>query len=341
MVSWYIWYTYSIVVFKFCGFGYERFFLEAIFGMSDIVDRIDFQKSPFRCGQPTMTYRLTKPWLIFDWMYRLTGTAAKEDAQTFGMRTFTRNVIAARRCHVQIPRVDDTNSNNNMHCLLDFLLQLADSHPTTFTADDVVEEAITFMLAGQDAVGAALGCSIFLFAQNASCQQRARDEIDGIDRLANDDKTVSLYDRLRGMQYLERCINETLRLYPSVPLIARELGESLFISGGVTLPAGSSVLIFPYALHRLARFFPDAERFDPERRPDARHPYAFMPFSGGPRKCVGDRFAMLELQTILADILRRFDVLPVPGRSAVRPVFRVTLRATGGLWVRLRKRSGY
>lgn len=92
------------------------------------------------------------------------------------------------------------------------------------------------------------------------------------------------------MKYLEQCIKETMRLYPSVPIIARTLGEDVKLKK-YTLPEGCDVIISPYATHRIAEQFPDPEVFNPDRfEPDKneqRHPYAYFPFSAGPRNCIG------------------------------------------------------
>jgi len=147
---------------------------------------------------------------------------------------------------------------------------------------------------------------------------------------------------LHEMRYMEMCIKEALRLYPSVPLIARKLGEEVRLANH-TLPAGSNVFICPYATHRLARIYPDPERFLPERfspeNSENRHPYAFIPFSAGPRYCIGNRFAIMEIKTIVSRLLRSFQLLPVPGKTTIAATFRITLRASGGLWVRLKPRD--
>lgn len=301
-----------------------------------------------------MTHRLSNPWLIIDWIFSLTSSATRDAEQTQRMRSFTRNSIAARRLIrlTQSARPPGQTAPPPIRfCLLDFLLQINDAESASFTEADVIEEAITFMLAGQDAVGSALAFAIHLLAENADCQQRARNEIERLDdddandgRGGDETTAISTTERLGRMRYLEQCIKETLRLYPSVPLIARQLSTPIVLGDGRWLPADSNVLIFPYAVHRMSQYYPDAERFDPARfdahQCEQRPPYAYLPFSGGPRRCIGDRFAMLELQSVLAALLRRFELLPAgAAQRPVLPVFRVTLRASGGLWVHLRPRN--
>lgn len=128
-----------------------------------------------RRGKPTLSHRLSRPWLILDWIYSLTSTASAENAHTQSMKTFAMQTIDAHQYLRQISR-----TTPNRFCLLNFLIDLADTH-SEFTYADVVEETITFMLAGQDAVGAALASSIFLLAQNVECQTIARQEIELID----------------------------------------------------------------------------------------------------------------------------------------------------------------
>lgn len=109
------------------------------------------------------------------------------------------------------------------------------------------------------------------------------------------------------------------------------------------LPRGSEIFVIPYATHRLAHIYPDPEKFDPQRftqeNIDKRNPYAYLPFSAGPRNCIGHKYAILEMQTVISKVLRNFYLMPVPGKTTIEPLFRITLRASGGLWVRLEPRN--
>lgn len=227
---------------------------------------------------------------------------------------------------------------NDRKCLLDCMIEIAENNPS-FTEDDIVNEACTMMLAGQDSVGAAVAFCLYLLAQNQDCQQKCLNEIDQI--FDSDTRAPTMQD-LREMRYLEQCIKETLRLYPSVPLIARKITEDIPLSKH-KLPSGSNVLILPYATHRMPSIYPEPERFDPERfapeMTEKRHPYAYIPFSAGPRNCIGHKFAIIEIKTVISKILRHYQLHPVVGKSNLKPVFRITVRATGGLWVRLQPRN--
>ncbi|XP_037942021.1 probable cytochrome P450 4aa1 [Teleopsis dalmanni] len=302
---------------------------------------VDMEQSPFRQGKVVIPQRFVQPWLLLDSIYHMTKLASEELDQKQRLNDFTRQMIKRRR--EMFLKDNNTNNNNNnsneRKCLLDYMIEIADTNPD-FTEEDIVNEACTFMLAGQDSVGAAVAFTIFLLAQNPDCQQKCCEEIDQI--FADDNKRSPTMSDLREMRYLEMCIKEALRLYPSVPLIARKLGEEVRL-GKYTLPAGSNIFICPYATHRLPHFYPDPEKFDPTRfapeNNENRHPYAFIPFSAGPRYCIGNRFAIMEMKTVVSRLLRSYQIFPVPGKTTFEATFRITLRASGGLWVKLKPRE--
>jgi cytochrome P450 family 4 len=188
-------------------------------------------------------------------------------------------------------------------------------------------------------VGAGIAFALHLLAQNADDQAKCIEELDEI--FGDDKDRVPTMNDLRGMKYLEMCIKETLRLYPSVPSFGRTISEPIRV-GDYYLPSGSEIFITPWITHRLPHLYPEPERFIPERfspeNCEKRHPYAYIPFSAGPRNCIGHKFAIIEMKVVLSNILRHYKLLPVPGKTKVTPVYRVTVRATGGLWVQLEER---
>jgi cytochrome P450 len=130
---------------------------------------------------------------------------------------------------------------------------------------------------------------------------------------------------------------EALRLYPPAHTIARTAVKEDWI-GGVRIPPGAAVFISIYATHRNPTLWPEPERFDPERFvPEAaakRHRFAYLPFGGGPRICIGNGFAMAEALVILATIAQRYRLRLVPGFE-VKPIGLVTLRPKHGIWMTL------
>ena len=135
---------------------------------------------------------------------------------------------------------------------------------------------------------------------------------------------------------------ESLRLYPPLPLFTRDACAELTV-GGYRVPAGTVLIVCPYATHHRADLWPDPERFDPERfTPEAeaaRPRYAYLPFSGGPRVCIGNHFALMEGALVLATLLQRADF--EPAGAEVQPEMGATLRPKGmSMRIRLRPRNG-
>lgn len=223
-------------------------------------------------------------------------------------------------------------------CLVDFMLEVAEKNPE-FTEEDIVNEANTFMLAGQDSVGASVAFTLFLLAKHQKEQEKCYQEIVTV---CKDTRGTASMNELRRMNYLEQCIKESLRLYPSVPILARQTTEDIQM-GDKVLPAKSMVAFCIYSTHRLPHIYPDPERFDPSRfspeNCEKRNPYSFIGFSAGPRICLGYRYAMVEMKTIISRILRDFTLDVVAGKEEIKPTFRITLRAHGGLWIRFQKRK--
>ena len=148
-------------------------------------------------------------------------------------------------------------------------------------------------------------------------------------------------DDLPKLPYTRQVIDETLRLYPPVWITNRQAVAEDEIMG-CRIPAGALVSISPYATHRHPDFWEDSERFDPERfspeRVAARPRFAYLPFGGGPRQCIGNTFALTEAVLVLATVAQRYR-LRLPVGAVVTPEPRVTLQPRGGLPMRLEQRS--
>jgi cytochrome P450 len=196
------------------------------------------------------------------------------------------------------------------------------------------DEAMTIMLAGHETTANALTWAFVLLSKAPHVEERLRSELHDV--LQGRDPTAQDASRLT---YTSAVLHESLRLYPPVWALARAAAEDDVIDG-VHIPSGALVFFIPWIVHRRGDIWHDPERFDPERwltteaKPKSR--CAFMPFSSGPRKCIGDAFALLEGQLVLATLLQRVKLVPLPEqRFALDPVFtlrprepvRVTARA--------------
>jgi len=188
--------------------------------------------------------------------------------------------------------------------LLSMLLQAQDEDGSQMTDKQLRDEVMTLFLAGHETTALALSWAWYLLAQNPDCERHFHEELDSV--LAGRLPTV---EDLPKLQYTEKVAKEAMRLYPPAFGIGRQPIEDCEI-GGYSIPAGSQVLMFPWATHRDPRFFGEPERFNPGRWSEdfvSQLPkYAYFPFGGGPRACIGNQFAMMEIILLLATIGQRF-----------------------------------
>ncbi|CAG2178179.1 unnamed protein product [Oppiella nova] len=154
------------------------------------------------------------------------------------------------------------------------------------TAEEMSAQGIMFFLAGFDTTAAALTHAIYYLSLHPECQQKLYDELKTCDEFT--------YETLGHLKYLNAVINETLRLAPSVIRVQRECLQDYKLGNtGITIPKGASVEIYPYAIHRDPEYWSNPNVFLPDRWFEStHHPYAYLPFGGGPRQCIGQRFAI-------------------------------------------------
>lgn len=190
------------------------------------------------------------------------------------------------------------------------------------------DEVVTMLGAGHETTATSLAWTGYLLARHPEAQARARDEVARV--LGG--RPPGWAD-LPALGWTRACFREALRLYPPLWTFSRRCVEADEIEG-VPVPVGSELLLAPWATHRHPEFWPEPERFDPERflggRHELRHPFAWIPFGAGPRRCIGIDFAHTEGVLLLASLLQRFR-LQLPGGTVVLPETTITLRPRGGL----------
>ncbi|XP_020298469.1 cytochrome P450 4C1-like [Pseudomyrmex gracilis] len=193
--------------------------------------------------------------------------------------------------------------------LLDLLI--AAFQENQITDLDIREEVDTFMFEGHDTTAMGICFSLLLLAEHKDIQDRVRTEVNGMMEENEGKLTMA---SLQKLPYLERCLKEAMRLYPSVHLISRILSEDIKCQS-YTVPANTIVHLNIYGVHRDPNFWPHPDVFDPDRfLPDQvqnRHPYCYLPFSAGSRNCIGQRFAMYEMKAMIASLVHHFYLEPV------------------------------
>lgn len=198
------------------------------------------------------------------------------------------------------------------------------------------DEVMTIYLAGHETTANALSWAQYLLAQHPHLAEELRHEVDTVLQ-----GRVPTTEDFASLRYTRMVLDETMRIYPSIwsiartPLVADEVG-------GYTLPPGANVGLTPYVTHRHPEFWDHPATFDPERfspeKAAKQHPYAYFPFGGGPRLCIGNNFALMEATFILAMIMQRYRLELVEGQSVeMQPV--VTLRPKDGIYMKIYPRQ--
>ncbi|MBX3275133.1 MAG: cytochrome P450 [Sandaracinaceae bacterium] len=217
--------------------------------------------------------------------------------------------------------------------LLSMLLETVDEE-TGESMDDrqLRDEVMTIFLAGHETTANALSWTFYLLGKHPEVARRLREELRAV--LGGRPPTADDY---RALEYTRMVFSEAMRLYPPAWILARAPRVDTEL-GGYLLEGGSRMFISPWVVHRHPDVWPDPEGFDPERfrDPKAIDPFAFFPFGGGRRMCIGQGFAMLEGVLILASLAQRFHLELVPGHP-VAPEAMVTLRPKHGVRVVARK----
>ncbi|MHA4778887.1 cytochrome P450 [Streptomyces sp. MSC1_001] len=236
-------------------------------------------------------------------------------------------IIAERRVSDRAPGEGDD--------LLTLLAEAESAEDGSFDATELREQVLVFLLAGHETTATSLGFALHLLALHPEAQKRAHEEVDRV--LGG--RTPGAAD-LDALPYVTQVLKEAMRLFPAAPVIGRRAVAATQV-GGVTIPAGADVIVAPWVTHRHPDYWEDAERFDPDRfTPEAeaaRPRYAWFPFGGGPRACIGQHFSMLESVIALAMILQRYGFEAIDTEVPVAPA--ITLQAKGTARCRLTPRT--
>ncbi|KAG5347831.1 C4G15 protein, partial [Acromyrmex charruanus] len=317
--------------------------------------------------------RHTKVWLRPDWLFNLTKYGKDQIHLLEIIHGLTKKVIARKKQEFKNGKrnvIDESKNSNGKtikstsveglsfgqaaglkddldiedndvgekkrQAFLDLLIE-AGQNGTVLTDEEVKEQVDTIMFEGHDTTAAASSFFLSMMGCHPDIQEKVIQELDEI--FGDSDRPATFQDTLE-MKYLERCLMETLRMYPPVPIIARTIKTDLkLVSGDYTIPAGSTVIVTTFKMHRQPHLYPNPEIFDPDNflpeKTANRHYYAFVPFSAGPRSCVGRKYAMLKLKIILSTIMRNYRVKSDIKESDFRLQADIILKRTEGFKIKL------
>ena len=221
--------------------------------------------------------------------------------------------------------------------LLSMLIEARDEETGESMTDlQIRVEVTTFLLAGQETTALALTWLWYLLSQHEQVRERLAEELDSV--LGG---RSPVFADLANLPYTRMVIDETMRLYPPAWGFSRQaLGDDRV--GGYELPRGWLAFMIPYVLHRLPAYWEEAEQFEPERfspeRSAERSKFVYIPFGAGPRQCIGNSFATIEMLLVVATLAQRFVLRLVPGHR-VEPQAMITLRPRFGMPMYIERRG--
>jgi cytochrome P450 len=219
--------------------------------------------------------------------------------------------------------------------LMSMLLAARDEDGQPMSDTQLRDEAITLFVGGFDTPALAMSWTWYLLSRNEHASAKLAAEVDN----ALDGRTPSFAD-VERLQYTQRVIKESMRLYPPAWILSREASEDTSV-GGFAISKGTTVMMSPWVTHRDPGLFADSLRFCPDRWLPAEagkiRRFAYFPFGGGPRVCIGASFATMETTLLLSMLAQRFQFV-VEGNADIVPRASMTLRPRGGVPVRIRRR---
>ncbi|XP_033646388.1 cytochrome P450 4F12-like [Asterias rubens] len=245
---------------------------------------------------------------------------------------FSRQVIVKRQAKRGQERV--------FRDLLDILIDARDDDGQGLSEEEIQNEVNTFMFGGYETTSTAATWAIYCLAQYPDYQDICRKEVDDLMNAKGTDELD--WTDMSSLPFLTMCIKESQRLYPTVPFVFRRLTEPLVLSDGRVIPTDTTVYISMSGLHLNPTVWDSPQVFSPERfSPENcvnRSPHAFLPFSAGPRNCLGQQFAVFELKTTFALLLRHF-VFEADESKKIKLVNAGTLRSETGIHVLMKPRK--
>jgi cytochrome P450 len=296
-----------------------------LFGV-DLGDRAPSLGEAVRTFSEAFVQDAGNPFAVPDWIPTAKNRRKREAIATVDQ--LVRGIIRQRRA-----------SGEDRGDLLSMLLLAVDEEGdgSGMTDEQARDEAVTLFNAGHDSTAAGLAWIWYLVATHPDVQNRLVAEVDRV--LSG---RTAAYTDVQQLPYVEMVVKESLRLYPPTwILLPREVVEPLEL-GGYSIPRGSWIYTSPWVTQRDPRFFADPLRFDPERfspgRADSIPPFAYFPFGGGPRVCIGSNFATMEMILIVASVLQKFRMQLASGQGDAEPEALISIRPKGGLRIALERR---
>ncbi|KAI8038469.1 uncharacterized protein LOC128254616 [Drosophila gunungcola] len=310
--------------------------------LDEMAEKGDRYRENFKQIEECFIRRLSNPLLWSDSLFNI--FAAKDYASALNVvHSFSSEIIAKRRVLLKDEldnrgstqaADDDEFITKKRFAMLDTLI--CAEKDGLIDHIGICEEVDTLMFEGYDTTSIGLIFGLMNMSHNTDkqeiCFQEIQENID--DELSNLD-----ISHLNKLKYLEYFIKETMRLFPSVPDMGRETSRDTELDNGLILPKSSQIVVHVFDIHRNPKYWDSPEEFRPERflpeNAQNRHTYAYIPFSAGQRNCIGQKYAMQEMKTLMVVLLKHFQVLPIIDPKEIVFETGITLRTKNKIHVKL------
>ncbi|XP_078100124.1 cytochrome P450 4F3 isoform X2 [Sander vitreus] len=282
----------------------------------------------------------------WDWFYWKTQQGKQFRKALSIVHRFTREVVQKRRCLISQHKKTETDfptAPQRKKDFVDILLLSKDEDGQGLTDEEIQAEANTFMFAGHDTTASAICWTLYNLARHEHYQEQCRQEV--MDLMQGRDRHEIEWEDLSNLPFTTMCIRESLRLHSPVQAVTRKYTQDIALPGDRTVPKGAISLVSIYGTHHNPAVWTNPHEFHPLRFDSTntarQASHAFIPFSSGPRNCIGQKFALAQLRVVVALTLLRFRLTPgvnpqLGSRSGgVRRLPQLVLRAEGGLWLQL------
>ena len=296
---------------------------KSLFGKDPEDDKLDLIGEVVSYGQQYQTKRIRMPFLK-PWLYIIGQTSKNEKMKKLG-QDLLMEIISLRQ-----------ESSEKKDDLLQMLIDTEYEDGTKMSNQQLLDESLIIYVAGHETTAIAMAWAVYLIATHPNVEAKL------VQSIADDLKgEAPSFSNLRSLTYTTQVIEEAMRLYPPAWLVDREAINDDEVDG-IKIKKGIPISCLIYSMHRHPDFWENPNDFDPERfssENKKKHvPFSYIPFGGGPRLCIGNNFAMMEMQLIIAMIFNKysFELIQDKGSIDIQPM--ITLRPKNGIVVKIKKR---
>ena len=296
---------------------------KSLFGKDPEDDKLDLIGEVVSFGQQYQTKRIRMPFLK-PWLY-ITGQTSKNEKMKKLGQDLLMEIISLRQ-----------ESSEEKDDLLQMLIDTEYEDGTKMSNQQLLDESLIIYVAGHETTAIAMAWAIYLIATHPNVESKL------VQSIAEDLKGEKpSFSNLRNLTYTTQVIEEAMRLYPPAWLVDREAINDDEVDG-IKIKKGIPISCMIYSMHRHSDFWKNPNEFDPERfSPENKKkhiPFSYIPFGGGPRLCIGNNFAMMEMQLIIAMIFQKYKFELVTDKDSIDIQPMITLRPKNGIRVKVRKR---